>query len=197
MYGNVVNSIHVVFSNKTIRSFLVKFRYPIFLIFFILMIPQIEPSLFLSGFLVSLFGELIQLWGFASLDKNRTLVFKGPYSLTRNPIYIGRFFLLLGGLLFTGNICIILIFPVLYYFYMINRVKREEMRLHFLFGQAYEYYCCQVNRFLPSFKRLNWKSLWFFKYKLLLKNSGHWNLVALFSCYAIFCFFLLIKAGSQ
>jgi len=192
MLDNIVNRTHEIFNNKVLRSALLKLRYPIFLVFFIILIPQIKSSWFFVGLVMSLFGELIQLWCFASLEKNRTLAVKGLYMLMRNPMYIGRFFLLLGYLLLTGNVWVILVFVVLYYFYMVNRVKREERKLRILFGQAYENYCLNVNRFVPSFKRVDWKLLWFFRWNILLQNNGHWNLIAVLISFAVFYFFTFI-----
>jgi len=192
MLDSVANRTHEIFNNKTLRSVLLKLRYPIFLVFFIILIPRIKPSWFFLGFVISLFGELIQLWCFASLDKNKTLAVQGPYMITRNPMYIGRFFLLLGCLLLTGNIWVILVFVVLYYFYMVNRVKREERKLRVLFGEKHEDYCRDVNRFVPSFKGVEWRSLSFFKWNLLLENNGHWNLTAVLACYIVFYFFAFI-----
>ena len=56
-----------------------------------------------------MFGEAIQLWCFASLDKGRTLAFNGPYALVRNPMYLGRYFILLGGLMLLGNAWLLLV----------------------------------------------------------------------------------------
>ena len=192
MFNNAVGRAHEIFNNKMMRSFLLKFRYPIFLITAILLITQINPSWFLPGFIVCLFGESIQLWCFASLDKNRTLAVKGPYMFIRNPMYIGRFFVLLGCLLLAGNVWLIAVFVVLYYFYMVNRVQREEKKLQPLFGEAYENYCRKVNRFAPSFKGVDRESLWFFKWSLLLENNGHWNLIAVLISFSVFYFFTFI-----
>lgn len=192
MLNGVVNIVHDIFNNERARSILLKLRFPISLVCLIILIPQIKPAWFLPGFIISLFGELIQLWCFASLDKNKTLAAKGLYMLTRNPMYIGRLFLLLGCLLLTGNIWVVLVFTLLYYFYMVNRVKREEAKLRVTFGQVYEDYCRDVNRFVPSFKGVDWRSLWFFKWDLLLENNGHWNLIAVLICYIVFYFFAFI-----
>ena len=188
MLDNVVNRIHEIFNNKTLRSVLLKLRIPIFLVFFIILISQIKPAWFLPGFIISLFGELIQLWCFASLDKNKTLAAKGLYMLMRNPMYIGRFFLLLG--------CLLLFYIVFYYFYMVNRVKREERKLREVFGQVYEDYCRDVNRFVPSLRRVDLKSLWFFRWNILVQNNGHWNLIAVLICYIVFYFFAFIYSAS-
>jgi len=192
---NFVDRIHAVFNNHTLRSVFQKIRYPIFIVVFILLIQKIEPAWFLPGILVSLFGELIQFWSFASLDKNKTLSVQGPYTLTRNPMYLGRFFLLLGCVVLTSSIWLILAFCVLYYFYVVSRVKREESKLRPLFGANYETYCHKVNRFIPSFRELDLGSLWFFKWKLLFQNHGHWNMLAVLCCYATFYYFTFIRAN--
>lgn len=189
MLESAVERINGTFNNETLRRILLKLRYPIFILCFIFLIPQIKPTLFLTGFLVSLFGALIQFWSFASLKKNKTLAAKGPYVLTRNPMYIGRYFLLLGCLVLVGNLPLLIAFSLLYYFYMLNRVKREERKLRNVFGEAYEDYCRSVNRFLPSFRAFDWKAFWFFRPKLLIGNNGHWNFLLFLFCYGIFYVF--------
>ena len=192
MLSNALERTHELFNNKAIRSVLSKLRYLVFLVVFIIFVPHIKPSWFWPGFIVTIFGEVIQVWCFASLEKNRVLADKGLYMLTRNPMYLGRFFVLLGFLLLTGNIWIILVFAVLYYFYMVNRVKREEKKLRVVFGEEYEGYCRDVNRFIPSFKGIDWRSLWVFKWDVLVENNGHWNFVAVLFCYVIFYFFTFL-----
>jgi hypothetical protein len=180
------NSINSAFNKKGIRAFFTRLRYPLFLAIIIIIILRIKPNLFFPATCISLFGELLQLWCFSSLDKNKNLTNRGPYAFTRNPMYIGRFFVLFGFLLLIGDIWVIVIYSILYYFYVINRIKREEARLRSLFKESYENYCRQVNRFLPSFTCFNRKSLLFFKRSLLIQNHGGWNFVAVLSCYLMF-----------
>jgi len=74
------------------------------------------------------------------------------------------------------------------YFYMVNRVKREEARLRRLFGPEYEAYCRRVNRFVP---RIGYPAPgfgWSFNFRLLVENNGHWNLIAMLSAYSLFYF---------
>ena len=40
--------------------------------------------------------------GFASLTKNSDLAIRGPYAMVRNPMYLGRFFILFGFLMLLG-----------------------------------------------------------------------------------------------
>jgi len=192
MVGNVVNRIHEISNNSTLRSILGKLRVPIFLACLVVLITRMKPALFFPALFVSLFGELIQVWSFASLDKNTELAVKGPYLLTRNPMYLGRFFLLLGFLLLTGRVWVIFLFMVVYYFYMVNRVKREEKKLLQVFGERYASYCREVNRFVPSLKNFQWKPVLFFRWNLLIENNGHWNLMAVVLCYALLYYFAFI-----
>lgn len=180
----LVQEINALFNNGNLRFFLQKVRYPIALILFGFFSLHINPAFLIPGFLVSAFGELIQLWSFASLHKNETLAMKGPYSLVRNPMYIGRFFLILGFMILTGNLWIISIFLVFYYFYAVNRVRREEKRLQSLFGKTYKAYCRNVNRFLPSL-RVKAAEILYFDRHLLIKNHGHMNLAAVLSGYTL------------
>jgi protein-S-isoprenylcysteine O-methyltransferase Ste14 len=197
MYTKSLESIDVLFNHRPIRIFLGRLRYPICLFLLIFLVFHIERSLLLPGFLISLFGEMIQIWSFASLDKNRKIATRGLYSLLRNPMYIGRFFLLAGCLLLINKILIIPAFAVVYFFYMINRVRREEVKLRETFGEEYETYCSRVNRFMPSFRRFNLKYLLYFKWNLLVQNNGHWNLAVVLSIYLFFYIFTLMNSGVQ
>jgi len=195
MYANIASRINSTFNNERIRALLVDFRYPICFALLILILPQIKPEFLFPAFLVSLFGELMQMWSFASLEKNRILAFRGPYSLTRNPMYIGRFFLLLGGVLLVGEIWIIIVFVIFYYFYVTNRVRREETSLLETFQDEYRSYCSKVKRFVPSFTHANLKSMIYFNWNLFLRNNGHWNLLGFLFLYVFFFFFILFRSG--
>ena len=129
-------------------------------------------------------ARLIQLWCFASLDKGRTLAFNGPYALVRNPMYLGRYFILLGGVMLLGNWWVLLLFTVVYYFYMVNRVQREEEYLRGPLGAPYEEYLRTVNRFLPGAPKPG-SQLAFWDWKLLKRNHGTTNLVATLAFWAI------------
>ena len=188
MLSEAMRPVHAVFNEARVRIFLFKSRYLLVLACFIFLISAVKPAWFLLGFYVALFGELIQVWSFACLEKNSNLSVRGPYMFSRNPMYIGRYFLLTGCLLTTGYIGWVPVLTVLYYFYAVNRVKREETRLHGLFGPDYENYCLNVNRFIPSFKAVEKDVLFFFKWTLLVKNHGHWNLMAMLGCFALIYF---------
>lgn len=185
MSAQPLREIHRLFNHPGIRSFLRKFRVPLALAAGILLILRIKPEWFLPGLAVSLLGELIQLWCFASLHKKKELAANGPYALVRNPMYLGRYFLILGALLLAGRPWLPVVYTVLYYFYMSNRVKREEETLRGIFGREYEEYCSEVSRFVPSLRPFRGNPVMTFRWELLLRNNGHWNFLAMAGFYLV------------
>lgn len=187
----MLDAIHGFFNHPLARKIFLKLRYLLFLAVLVLLVFYADVSRLLMAFLVSLFGEAIQLWSFASLVKNEQLTARGPYVLVRNPMYLGRFFLILGVVLLFGNPYVTLAYAVFYYFYMVNRVGREEQRLTELLGQPYRDYCARVNRFLPSFGRLADPAVRYFNGGVLARNNGHWNLLAMLAFYGVLAGYLV------
>jgi len=80
-----------IFQHPGLRRFLVRMRAPIVVVVLLLLAPFVQREWLAAGFAVSMLGEAIQIWCFASLDKNATLTVRGPYTMVRNPMYLGRF----------------------------------------------------------------------------------------------------------
>jgi len=80
--------------------------------------------------------------------KDDELCQEGPYSLSRNPLYL---FSLMGaaGIILAAEKIILLpvLLPFALYYYVV--IKHEEKRLARFFGPAYDEYASKVNRFLP------------------------------------------------
>lgn len=192
MSDGVMSRIHVLFNSRALRRFLVKGRGILTLVVGALVIINTKPSLFWWGFGVSAFGEFGQLWCFASLKKQKILATRGPYVLMRNPMYIARYFLILGCLIMLGSPWIVGAYTVLYYFYMANRVRREEPKLAGIFGGDYERYCRDTNRFVPTLRNRQWGHVWFFQWDLLVGNHGVVNAVGLLAFYAAAYLYLFV-----
>ncbi|MCU0598468.1 MAG: isoprenylcysteine carboxylmethyltransferase family protein [Desulfobacterales bacterium] len=185
MTDNLINNIHEFFNNKKVRKTFLKLRLPIGLLCLIFIATLIKPAWFFPGLLVSILGEAFQVWCLSTIKTQKNLTVTGPYMFMRNPMYIGRFFLVFGILMMTGNIWIMLAFAALYYFYMVNRVKREEKVLSELFGKDYEDYCRDVNRYLPGFKRFDKNQLKSFNRESMTQNNVMINIVAALACYIV------------
>jgi protein-S-isoprenylcysteine O-methyltransferase Ste14 len=89
--------------------------------------------------------------------KKRELVTSGPYSLSRNPLYV---FTLLGAFGIgaqTGSLIISCWFTVLTFLVFNQVVLREERFLATEFPAEFQAYAARVRRFLPKFS--NWRDV--------------------------------------
>ncbi len=180
-----IEKINNLFNDPELRGKLLNYRWPLTIATLIILILLMEPRYFWLGLLISLAGEGLQVWCFASLNKKKELAANGPYVAVRNPMYIGRYFLILGAIAITGSIFLMILFSIIYYFYMTNRVEREEVVLAEIFGDAYQDYCNQTNRFLPAWQKIDQKALRYFRWDLFFQNNAHLNLLAVLVGYLL------------
>jgi protein-S-isoprenylcysteine O-methyltransferase Ste14 len=192
----MIEAIHRLFNNVAVRKTFLKLRYVLVLALVGIIALYMKPRWLPVAFAVSLIGALIQSWAFAALIKNKELAVRGPYVLTRNPMYLGRFILVLGLLLLPADPYLIVVYCALYYFYMVNRVKREEQHLRQVRAEPYEEYCRRVNRFWPTLSRLTDKHVYFFEWKRFKDNNGHWNFLSVLAIYGVlYAYALYITPG--
>lgn len=114
----------------------------------------------------TLVGELGELLGFALLvaatlwriwcalfiagSKNAELATSGPYSVVRNPLYIGNLFGAIGfGFAVQMPVLALLIALAFALFYP-SVVANEERSLAARFGERYSEYCARVPRWIPD-----------------------------------------------
>lgn len=83
--------------------------------------------------------------------KSAEIVQTGPYSMTRNPLYVFSSIGAIGIGAQTGSIIIALAFGVLCYLAFSTVIRTEEKFLKANFGKPYADYCARVPRFFPSF----------------------------------------------
>ena len=119
----------------------------------------IKPTLLsvAVGAVSVVFGEAIRFWGVSyiggiSRTRSRStgsLMDSGPFSLVRNPLYVGNFFLSLGFVIISG---VWFMVPVYVFFFGLQYhyiVLWEEWNLRAKFGAPYEEYCGRVPRWVP------------------------------------------------
>ena len=184
----VLDVVHRVFNSRGVRRALLVLRKPLGLAVVVLVAIHVRREWFLPGLIVSGVGAAAQWWCFGCIKTQKELAVNGPYRMVRNPMYLSRFFLVFGALMFTGNAWPAAAFVVLYYFYMVNRVKREEVKLEQAFGDRYREYCRQVRAFLPLRVYSGGKSLYFSR-EAFLRNHGQWNAIAVLAFYVV-CWYM-------
>ncbi len=76
------------------------------------------------------------------------LVTGGPFSFTRNPIYLGNTMLMIGIGLIAGIVWFILLAPVAAFVTQKLAIEREERHLEIRFGKKYRDYAKKIRRWI-------------------------------------------------
>jgi len=124
------------------------------LLFLYLAAPR--PGFFAAGILLAGLGLALRVWASGYLNKGRELATTGPYSWTRNPLYVGSFVMGLGFTVAAANPWLTVLFLALFVAIYLPVMKREERELTQAFGADYSVYRDTVALFLP-FSPPAWK----------------------------------------
>ncbi|MHA1564848.1 MAG: methyltransferase family protein [Alphaproteobacteria bacterium] len=110
------------------------------------------------GAALLLAGAVVAVWGFRALRAAETtihvhqvsssLVDRGPYGLSRNPLYVALILLYLGVAFSLGLLWPVLLLLPATVLVQILVIQREEARLEEWFGQAYLDYKARVRRWI-------------------------------------------------
>jgi protein-S-isoprenylcysteine O-methyltransferase Ste14 len=103
----------------------------------------------LAGALVGAIGLWIRVRAAGYLHKQEVLTTTGPYAYTRNPLYLGSFFLTIGAGIaarsWPSALTLLCYFALVYSFVM----RREERELYQRHGEAFTEYARTVPLFVP------------------------------------------------
>ncbi|MEY4632448.1 MAG: hypothetical protein RIQ81_2568 [Pseudomonadota bacterium] len=127
----------------------------------ILMFLIASPTAFSAtlGLMVVVLGELIRVYAVSFIggvsrtrtrSTNQRLITEGAFSIVRNPLYVGNFFITTGIALYSGVGWMVLLAAMAFamqYYYI---VKYEESLLTSKFGVEYEEYLKQVPPWVPA-----------------------------------------------
>ena len=98
-------------------------------------------------------GLLIRSWAAGHLRRNQQLATSGPYAYLRDPLYLGRLFLLVGLGVLANNLYTYALFGfamiVFFLNYMPRKLAKETKRLEHYFGQQYVEYRKEVRSLIP------------------------------------------------
>jgi protein-S-isoprenylcysteine O-methyltransferase Ste14 len=93
-------------------------------------------------------------WASGYINKDNELATRGPYELTRNPLYFGNFVLGMGIAIAGNNIASYLIFFVFYLMFFPFLMYIEHNKLKKKFGMKYDVWSKKSNSFFPKVKRM-------------------------------------------
>lgn len=142
------------------------------------------PRLLILGLPLIFLGEAIRIWSSGHIHKSRILTATGPYSLSRNPLYVGSFILASGFLVGMADLRMVLIFLFFFGFVYWFTIRWEEGKLARCFPGEWEGYADRVPRFLPLLRIPEYRKgefLW----AQVFRNREHANASAVFLVYLI------------
>ncbi len=94
-------------------------------------------------------GALVRAWSAGHIRKERQLCTSGPYAFTRNPLYVGSFFLGLGVTVAGGQWIFILVFLLFFGWAYGRTMRAETILLEELFGDVFRDYRRAVPALIP------------------------------------------------
>ena len=107
----------------------------------------------LGGYFFLLSGLMLRIWCtfYIGGQKSKALITTGPYSICRNPLYIGTFLLAIGaGLCFENLLMLALVVGIAVPAHLIV-TRMEETHLEGVFADEYRMYKQKVPRYWPRF----------------------------------------------
>ena len=106
------------------------------------------------GWTCFLVGGTVRWWATLYIGGRKTMnvVSEGPYSICRNPLYVGTFLIVLAIAFYLPSLTFAAGLAVTSVFYLGVTVSAEERRLGQMFGAAYARYCEEVPRFFPRLR---------------------------------------------
>lgn len=107
------------------------------------------PTALLVGAGLAALGLWIRGWSAGTIHKDEELTTSGPYAFTRNPLYLGSFFIGLGVSLAGGHWVWPTIFLMFYGAVYSKTMAGEADHLSELFPERYAEYAAEVPVFFP------------------------------------------------
>ncbi len=203
--------------NREMGTWLFRWRSYLPLVFLVIIIVGIVDSRFphlarphaifweMLCFVVSMLGLVIRGFTigytpFGTSGRNtkkqvaESLNSTGIYSIVRNPLYLGNFFMMLGVALYVKSWAIAIIFILVFWLYYERIIATEEHFLKGKFGQDYLDFGASTPAFIPDF------SLWIpptlkFSLKNVLKReySGFFGVIVTFTALEILSNYILLQ----
>jgi protein-S-isoprenylcysteine O-methyltransferase Ste14 len=126
----------------------VRLGYPVAIIYWLFAAPTWRSIAY--GTIVAAFGLIVRAAASGFLRKDRDLAVTGPYSRSRNPLYLGSAILAAGfvvaGHSWIAGLLVSAYFAIFYYAVMRN--EEEDLRLRF--GAEFDAYAARVPLFFPK-----------------------------------------------
>ncbi|MEN8154884.1 MAG: methyltransferase [Acidobacteriota bacterium] len=156
----------------TFTKYFIRYRAFVGIISLILVLLLAEPNAksIAIGFFFIMAGTFFRAWASGFINKNEELATKGPYQLSRNPLYFGNFILGTGIALAANNLYSYIIFALYYFIFFPALMIIENKRMKEIFGEQYNKWSKNLNSFFPQIKKINFKG---FNISYYVKNKEY------------------------
>jgi len=124
-------------------------RFQIGWVFAILLVLSARQYPSVLGIAICFLGASLRFWSSGYLRKEAKLAVGGPYSHSRNPLYLGWFIMALGATVSVGAYGLALVMGFVFFLTYHYVIEHEEQKLPSYFGESYREYCDLVPRFWP------------------------------------------------
>ena len=116
----------------------------------------VELPFRIAGWSLFLAGAAFRFWATLYIGgrKGHAVVAEGPYSITRNPLYLGTLLMAIGTVALLGSLTMMVGLAIAAAAYLLVTIPSEERRLADKLGEAYREYVQRVPRFWPRWKLL-------------------------------------------
>ncbi len=161
------------------------------ILFLFLMHPSIR-SLWIGG-VIALAGGLLRLWAAGHIEKARVLAQGGPYAFSRNPLYLGSFFMALGIIIAGQGYWLLLAFGAFFAIFYFPVMRAEEQELLQQHGDRFLEYSARVPLFFPAFSRTGQVSS-VFLWSRVIRNREHQTMAGLILAVVLLILLKLIRA---
>lgn len=114
------------------------------------------PAILITGAAFMVAGAIVRVWAAGHLFKTKELITSGPYRFTRNPLYLGRLFILTGVAISAWispvvNASVLAVGWMFFFGYYMPRKERiEPERLTRVHGEPYTAYRHAVPALFPT-----------------------------------------------
>lgn len=160
-------------TNRLKRWFKLRFfiTYPFGL--FVLFFCSPTRESFAVGIWFIILGLGIRLWSNGYAIKTVVLTTSGPYSIVRNPLYLGTILITIGFMIMLNTSYAGLIFVMVMLGVYYRTIKSEERALTMRFGQLYLDYKSKVTMLIPTIFRYKAGEKWPFSFKRIIENKEY------------------------
>jgi protein-S-isoprenylcysteine O-methyltransferase Ste14 len=133
---------------------------------------QPSPRSLAIGAAVAIAGLALRAWAAGCLAKNQQLATGGPYSYTRNPLYLGTLLVAAGLTIASRNVGLAVLFAAVFLFVYLPVIQLEEQHLRRLFPD-YAGYAESVPAIWPRLRRTPVARPATFRWALYLRNQEY------------------------